>query len=73
LTFCAKSRGLAAKVRPPPTQMGERLEPARAGIPPYERATARLDLDQATLDERAERLPDHRPARSEFEGKLPFR
>ena len=30
LTFCEKSRGLAAKARPPPTQMGLRIEPARA-------------------------------------------
>ena len=34
-TFCVKSRGLAAKVLPPPTQMGERLEPARAWPVPF--------------------------------------
>src|SRR5215469_4728323 len=35
LTFCAKSRGLAAKVLPPPTQIGEREEPARAWPVPF--------------------------------------
>ena len=35
LTFCAKSRGRAAKARPPPTQIGLRIEPARAGRVPF--------------------------------------
>jgi hypothetical protein len=30
LTFCAKLRGFAANARPPPTQSGLRIEPARA-------------------------------------------
>ena len=34
-TFCSKLRGLAAKVLPPPTQMGERFEPARACPVPF--------------------------------------
>src|ERR1700736_4371097 len=32
LTFCAKSRGFAAKVLPPPTQMGARLAGALLGV-----------------------------------------
>ena len=35
LTFCEKSRGWAAKARPPPTQMGLRIEPARAWPVPF--------------------------------------
>src|SRR6516225_8518770 len=34
-TIWAKSRGLAAKVLPPPTQIGERLDPARACPVPF--------------------------------------
>src|SRR5258706_5158420 len=50
LTFWVKSRGLAAKARPPPTQMGLRIEPAREvpppfcvrGLPPPPRTSARV-------------------------------
>ena len=35
LTFWVKSRGCAAKVRPPPTQIGLRIEPARAEPVPF--------------------------------------
>ena len=34
-TFCEKSRGFAANARPPPTQIGLRLEPARAWPVPF--------------------------------------
>ena len=34
-TFCSKLRGFAAKVLPPPTQIGERIEPARAWPVPF--------------------------------------
>src|SRR6202034_478939 len=34
-TFWVKSRGCAAKVRPPPTQIGLRIEPARAEPVPF--------------------------------------
>jgi hypothetical protein len=34
-TFCVKSRGFAANARPPPTQIGLRIEPARAWPVPF--------------------------------------
>jgi hypothetical protein len=35
LTFCSKLRGRAANVRPPPTQIGLRIEPTRARPVPF--------------------------------------
>jgi hypothetical protein len=35
LTFCVKSRGFAANARPPPTQIGLRIEPTRAWPVPF--------------------------------------
>ena len=35
LTFCEKSRGRAANARPPPTQIGLRIEPTRAWPVPF--------------------------------------
>src|SRR3977135_1594816 len=46
LTFCSKLRGFAANARPPPTQIGLRLEPARA--PP--RPLLRPGLPAAAAD-----------------------
>jgi hypothetical protein len=34
-SFCAWLRGLAANARPPPTQIGLRMEPARAWPVPF--------------------------------------
>jgi hypothetical protein len=35
LTFCSKLRGRAANARPPPTQIGLRIEPTRARPVPF--------------------------------------
>src|SRR5678815_2855307 len=56
-TFCAKSRGFAANARPPPTQMGERIEPARDVPPPFCGRGLRPPVSYTHL--RAHETPEH--------------
>src|SRR5678815_2549232 len=57
LTFCSKERGFAANARPPPTQMGERIEPARDVPPPFCGRGLRPPVSYTHL--RAHETPEH--------------